>query len=152
MIARALMRQSGSKPTISDFYYITKLLNASYTSTYSPYLEFCLESKVCDSLLSQTQWWVYFEPNRTLSWWEVTSILSIASKNQFINEWSSWQLINRWEVAKLIVDAFDFRNPKSWHSKSNISVSNVLNQISDSTNKNALSSLWTDFQNMMKIS
>ena len=152
MIARALMRQSGSKPTISNFYYITKLLNASYTSTYSPYLEFCLESKVCDSLLSQTQWWVYFEPNRTLSWWEVTSILSIASKNQFINEWSSWQLINRWEVAKLIVDAFDFRNPKSWHSKSNISVSNVLNQISDSTNKNALSSLWTDFQNMMKIS
>ena len=152
MIVRALMRQSGSKPTISNLYHITKLLNASYTSTYSPYLEFCLESEVCDLLLSQTQKWVYFEPNRTLSWWEVTSILSTASKKPLINEWSSWQLINRWEVAKLIVDAFGFRDSKSWHSKSNISVSNVLNQISDSSNKNALSSLWTDFQNMMKIS
>jgi len=152
MIARALMKQSGSKPTISNFYHITKLLNASYNSAYSPYLEFCLESKICDSLLSQTQEWIYFKPDKSLSWWEVTSVLSAITKKQLIVAWSWWHLINRWEVSKLIVDAFGFRDSKSWSSIDNLSVSNVLNQISDSSSKNALSSLWADFQNMMKVS
>ena len=152
MIARALMRQSGSTPSISNFYHITNLLDASYTSTYSPYLEFCLESEVCNSLLSHAQNWVYFEPNKSLSWWEVTSVLSAITKKQLIGSESWWYLISRWEASKLIVDAFGFKDSESWSSKSNLSVSNVLNQISDSSNKNALSSLWTDFQNMMKIS
>ena len=108
MIARALMRQSDSKPTINNFYYLTNLLNASYNSTYSPYLEFCLESQVCNSLLSTTQNRVSFVPNRTLSRWEVTSVLSTASKNQFIVAGNWQQLITRWEVAKLIVDYFKF--------------------------------------------
>ena len=151
MIARALMRQSDSKPTINNFYYLTNLLNASYTSLYSPYLEFCLQSQTCNSLLSQTQNWVSFEPNRTLSWWEVTSVLSTVSKSTFVVAWDTQQLITRWEVAKLIVDYFGFRESEIW-SSSNISMSNWWNQNSDSSTKNALSSLWTDFQNLMKIS
>ena len=151
MIARALMRQSDSQPTISNFYYLTNLLNASYNSPYSSYLEFCLESQVCNSLLSQTSDWISFLPNRTLSEWEVTSVLSAMSKKQVIIAGKWQQLITRWEVAKLIVDAFGFNNEKSWSTKI-LSVSNLLNQSSDSSNKNALSSLWTDFQNMMKIS
>ena len=151
MIVRALMRQSDSQPTISNFYYLTNLLNASYTSTYSPYLEFCLESQTCNSLLSQTQDWVSFMPNRTLSRWEVTSVLSTVSKSTFVVAWDTQQLITRGEVAKLIVDYFGFRESENW-SSSNISMSNWWTQNSDSSNKNALSSLWTDFQNMMKIS
>jgi hypothetical protein len=58
-------------------------------------------------------------------------------------------LITRWEVAKLIVDYFGFRDSENW-SSSNISMSNWWNQRSDSSN--ALASLWTDFQDMMKIS
>jgi len=149
MIARALMRQSDSNPTINNFYYLTNLLNASYNSTYSPYLEFCLESQACNYLLSQSQNWVSFQPDRSLSWWEVTSILSIASKKQLIVVWDTEQLITRWEVAKLIVDYFGFRDSENW-SSSNISMSNWWNQRSDSSN--ALASLWTDFQDMMKIS
>lgn len=145
------MRQSDSQPTISNFYYLTNLLNASYTSSYSPYLEFCLESQDCNSLLSQTQNWVSFEPNRQLSMWEITSILSTVSKSTLIVAWNTEQLITRWEVAKLIVDAFGFRNEKGW-STATSSTSNWWNQNSDSSNKNALSSLWTDFQDMMKIS
>lgn len=151
MIARALMRQSDSKPTINNFYYLTNLLNASYTSPYSPYLEFCLESQTCNSLLSQTSNWVSFEPNRTLSRWEVTSVLSTVSKGTFIVAWDKQQLITRWEVAKLIVDYFGFRDSEN-RSSDNISMSNWWNQNSDSSTKNALSSLWTDFQNLMKIS
>ena len=148
MIARALMRQSDSQPTISNFYYLTNLLNASYTSPYSPYLEFCLESQTCNSLLSQTQNWVSFMPNRTLSRWEVTSVLSTISKKQLIVAWDTKQLITRWEVAKLIVDAFEFNNEGNWST--NLTMSNWWNQKSDSSN--ALSSLWTNFQDMMKIS
>jgi len=96
MIARALMRQSDSQPTISNFYYLTNLLNASYNTPYSTYLEFCLESQVCNPLLSQAQNWVSFEPNRTLSRWEVTSVLSTASKNQLIVAGNREQLITRW--------------------------------------------------------
>ena len=150
MIARALMRQSDSKPTINNFYYLTNLLNASYTSPYSPYLEFCLESQVCNPLLSQTQNWVSFLPNRTLSRWEVTSILSTASKNQFIVAGNWQQLITRWEVAKLIVDYFKFNDSENWSKITNFFTSNWWNQ-SNSSN-NALSSLWTDFQDIMKIS
>ena len=154
MIARALMRQSDSQPTIDNFYYLTNLLNASYNSPYSPYLEFCLQSQICNPLLSQTQNWVSFEPNRTLSWWEVTSVLSTVSKDTLVIAWKWDQLITRWEVAKLIVDAFGFN--KSGKSSSNIidlSWSKWWWSNSDlSLNKNALSSLWTDFQNMMKIS
>ena len=151
MIARALMRQSDSQPTISNFYYLTNLLNASYNSPYSPYLEFCLESQVCNPLLSQTQEWVSFVPNRTLSRWEVTSVLSTASKNQFIIAGNWQQLITRWETAKLIVDYFGFNNSESWSKITNFFMSNWWNQNYDSSN-NALSSLWTDFQDMMKIS
>lgn len=151
MIARALMRQSGSQATISNFYYLTNLLNASYTSPHSPYLEFCLESQVCNPLLSQAPNWVSFEPNRTLSWWEVTSVLSTVSKGTFIVAWNWEQLITRWEVAKLIVDTFWFKNSENL-STTTISMSNWWNQNSDSSTKNALSSLWTDFQNLMKIS
>lgn len=148
MIVRALMRQSDSKPTISNFYYLTNLLDASYTSPYSPYLEFCLESQTCNSLLSQKQNWVSFVPNRTLSRWEVTLVLSTMSKKQLIVAGNWEQLITRWEVAKLIVDAFGFNNEENWST--NLSMSNWWNQ-SDSSN-NALSSLWTDFQDVMKIS
>lgn len=151
MIARALMRQSDSQPTINNFYYLTNLLNASYNSPYSAYLEFCLESQTCNSLLSQTSNWVSFEPNRTLSWWEVTSVLSTVSKKQVIIAGNWQQLITRWEVAKLIVEAFGFNKEKSWSTKI-LSVDNLLNQKSGSSDKNALSSLWTDFQNIMKIS
>jgi len=150
MIVRALMRQSDSKPTIDNFYYLTNLLNDTRNSTYSPYLEFCLESQVCNSLLSQAQNWISFEPNRSLSRWEVTSVLSTVSKNAFIVAWNTEQLITRWEVAKLIVDYFGFRNAENW-SSGTFSISNWWNQ-SDSSNKNALSSLWTDFHSMMKIS
>ena len=152
MIVRALMRQSDSEPTISNFYYLTNLLNASYTSPYSPYLEFCLESQTCNSLLSQSQNWVSFEPNKALSWWEVTSVLSTMSKKQFIIAWGWEQLITRWEVAKLIVDAFGFNDEESWTTNILSMSNNWWNQKSDSSNKNALSSLWTDFQNLMKIS
>jgi len=148
MIARSLMRQSGSQPTINNFYYLTNLLNAPYNSSYSPYLEFCLESQTCNSLLSQAQDWVSFMPNRQLSLWEITSILSTVSKKQFIVAWDTEQLITRWEVAKLIVDYFGF-DEENWSTI--LSMSNWWNQ-SDSSNKNALSSLWTDFQDMMKIS
>ena len=151
MIARALMRQSDSQPTISNFYYLTNLLNVSFNSTYSPYLEFCLQSQICNSLLSATPSWVSFMPNKTLSWWEVTSVLSAVSKNTLIVAGNTDELITRWEVAKLIVDAFGFNNEQSW-STTNPSMSNWWNQKSDSSDKNALSSLWTDFQDMMKIS
>ena len=151
MIVRALMRQSDSQPTISNFYYLTNLLNASYTSPYSPYLEFCLESQTCNSLLSQTQDWVSFMPNRSLSRWEVTSVLSTVSKKQLIVAGNWEQLITRWEVAKLIVDAFGFNDEESWSTR-NLSMSNWWNQKSDSSDKNAISSLWNDFQDMMKIS
>ena len=151
MIVRALMRQSDSQPTISNFYYLTNLLNASYTSTYSPYLEFCLESQTCNSLLSQAQDWVSFMPNRSLSRWEVTSVLSTVSKKQLIVAGNWEQLITRWEVAKLIVDAFGFNDEESWSTR-NLTMSNWWNQKSDSSDKNAISSLWNDFQDMMKIS
>ena len=151
MIVRALMRQSESQPTISNFYYLTNLLNVSYNSPYSAYLEFCLESQTCNSLLSQTQNWVSFVPNRTLSWWEITSVLSTVSKKQLILAGNWEQLISRWEAAKLIVDTFGFNDEESW-SITNLTMSNWWIQQSDSSNKNALSSLWTDFQDMMKIS
>ena len=151
MIARALMRQSDSQPTISNFYYLTNLLNVSYNSTYSPYLEFCLQSQVCNSLLSATPSWVSFMPNKTLSWWEVTSVLSTVSKNTLIVAGNTDELITRWEAAKLIVDTFGFNNKEGW-SITTLSMSNWWNQKLDSSDKNALSSLWTDFQNMMKIS
>ncbi len=151
MIARALMRQSDSQPTISNFYYLTNLLNVSYNSTYSPYLEFCLQSQICNSLLSATPSWVSFVPNKTLSWWEVTSVLSAVSKNTLIVAGNTDELITRWEAAKLIVDTFGFNNEQN-ESTTNTSMSNWWNQKSDSSNKNALSSLWTDFQDMMKIS
>ena len=152
MTVRALMRQSDSIPTVNNFYYLTNLLNASYNSTYSPYLEFCLESQACNSLLSQAQNWVSFMPNRSLSWWEVASVLSTVSKKELIIAWNWEQLITRWEVSKLIVDAFWFRNSESWATKTKLSMSNWWDQILDSSSKNALSSLWTDFQNLMKIS
>ena len=151
MIARALMRQSDSQPTISNFYYLTNLLNVSYNSTYSPYLEFCLQSQICNSLLSATPSWVSFVPNKTLSWGEVTSVLSTVSKKQLIVAGDWQQLITRGEAAKLIVDYFGFRDSEKW-SSSNISTSNWWNQNSDSSTKNALSSLRTNFQDMMKIS
>jgi len=150
MIVRALMRQSDSKPTIDNFYYLTNLLNDTRNSTYSPYLEFCLESQVCNSLLSQAQNWISFEPNRSLSRWEVTSVLSTVSKKPFIVAWDGEQLITRWEVAKLIVEAFEFDNEES--QSTILSMSNRWNQKSDSSDKNVFSSLWTDFQNMMEIS
>ena len=150
MIVRALMRQSDSQPTISNFYYLTNLLNAPYNSSYSPYLEFCLESQTCNSLLSQAQDWISFMPNRQLSLWEITSILSTVSKKQLIVAWNWEQLITRWEVAKLIVDAFWFNAEESWSTV--LSMSNRWNQKSDSSGKNAISSLWNDFQDMMKIS
>ncbi len=153
MIARALMRQSDSQPTISNFYHLTNLLNASYNSTYSPYLEFCLESKVCDSILSQTPKWVSFSPNKLLSRWEVASVLSTTSKNQFVFAGNWEQLITRWEVAKLIVDSFGFNEPKKTSSIiDKISWNNWWIKTNNSSSKSALSSLWTDFQNMMKIS
>ena len=152
MIARALMRQSDSQPAINNFYYLTNLLNVSYNSTYSPYLEFCLQSQICNPLLSATSSWVSFMPNRTLSWWEVTSVLSTISQKQLILAGNWEQLITRWEVAKLIVDAFGFNDEESTSTTDTLTMSNWWNQNSDSSNQNALSSLWTDFQNMMKIS
>jgi hypothetical protein len=152
MIARALMRQSDSQPTINNFYYLTNLLNVSYNSTYSPYLEFCLQSQICNPLLSATSSWVSFMPNRTLSWWEVTSVLSTISQKQLILAGNWEQLITRWEVAKLIVDAFGFNDEESTSTTYTLTMSNWWNQNSDSSNQNALSSLWTDFQDMMKIS
>ena len=151
MIVRALMRQSDSQPTINNFYYLTNLLNVSYNSTYSPYLEFCLQSQICNPLLSATPSWVSFVPDKTLSWWEVTSVLSAVSKNTLIVAGNTDELITRWEAAKLIVDTFGFNNEQN-ESTTNTSMSNWWNQKSDSSNKNALSSLWTDFQDMMKIS
>lgn len=147
MIARALMRQSDSQESINSFYYLTNLLNASYNSTYSPYLEFCLKSQACNSLLYQTQEWVSFQPDRQLSWSEVASVISTASKNSIIVAWSWEQLINRWEVANLIVNAFWFNE-----SGTSTSTSSGTWWLNESSNKNALSSLWTDFQDMMKIS
>jgi hypothetical protein len=91
-------------------------------------------------------------PNRSLSWWEVASVLSTVSKKELIIAWNWEQLITRWEVSKLIVDAFWFRNSESWATKTKLSMSNWWDQILDSSSKNALSSLWTDFQNLMKIS
>ncbi len=153
MIARALMRQSDSQPTISNFYYLTNLLNVSYNSTYSPYLEFCLQSQMCNSLLSQTQNWVSFQANRLLSWSEVATVLSTASKKQLILAGSWEQLITRWEVSKLIVDAFEFNNFNDTSQKGNTPPSSTWwYQNLESSDKNALSSLWSDFQNMMKIS
>lgn len=152
MIARALMRQSDSQPTISNFYHLTKLLNVSYDSTYSPYLEFCLESKTCDSLLSQSSYGTAFEPNRLLSWWDVASILSTITKNQSLPTGDSQQLITRWETAKLIVDSFWFKDSKGWLSVWDLLNTSEWNSKVDSWKINALSSLWTDFQNMMKIS
>ena len=153
MIARALMRQSDSQPTIKNFYHLTKLLNVSYDSTYSPYLEFCLESKTCDSLLSQSPYGTSFEPNRFLSWWDVASILSTITKKQSLSTGNSQQLITRWDAAKLIVDSFWFND-----SSDGLSVWNLLNPKEWSSKvdswkvNNALSSLWADFQNLMKIS
>ena len=152
MIARALMRQSDSQPTISNFYYLTNLLNVSYNSTYSPYLEFCLQSQICNPLLSATPSWVSFMPNKTLSWWEVASVLSAVSKNTLIVAGNTNELITRWEAAKLIVDAFWFNESSTPTKDNNLSWNNWWNQKSDSSEKNALSSLWTDFQDMMKIS
>lgn len=153
MIVRALMNQSDSKPTIKNFYYLTPLLNDTNTNTYttySPYLEFCLESQICNSLLSQTSNGVSFEPNKLLSRWEVTSLLSTSSKNQLILAGDWEQLITRWEVAKLIVDAFDLRNEKeSWTSTTQLTWN--WSDLSGSS-KNALSSLRENFQNIMKIS
>jgi hypothetical protein len=149
MIVRALMRQSDSKPTINNFYYLTNLLDASYTSPYSPYLEFCLESQTCNSLLSQEQNWVSFMPNRTLSRWEVTLVLSTVSKKQLIVAGNWDQSVTRWEVAKLIVDSFGFNDEESWST--NLTMSNWWWNKSSSSNDTS-SSLWTDFQNMMKIS
>ena len=149
MIARVLMKQSESHPSIKNFYYLTKLLNVSYDSTYSPYLEFCLESQTCNSLLSQASNGVSFQPDRLLSWWEVASVLSTASKNQLIFAGKWEQLITRWEAAKLIVEAFNLND--NWNSN-NLSGNNGWNQNSDLPNKNALWSIWTNFQNMMKIS
>lgn len=157
MIVRALMRQSDSKPTISNFYYLTHLLHgkySSYNATYSPYLEFCLESQVCNWLLSQSSDWVYFEPNRLLSQWEVTSILSTSTKDQFIVVWRWEQLITRWEVAKLIVDAFWFNDTNQVTDTSATNLTWVVNETekkSDSS-QNALSSLRENFQSLMKIS
>jgi len=149
MIVRALMRQSDSKPTINNFYYLTNLLDASYTSPYSPYLEFCLESQTCNSLLSQEQNWVSFMPNRTLSRWEVTLVLSTISKKQLIVAGNWDQSVTRWEVAKLIVDSFGFNDEENWST--NLTMSNWWWNKSSSSNDTS-SSLWTDFQNMMKIS
>jgi len=152
MIARALMRQSDSQPTIKNFYHLTKLLNVSYDSTYSPYLEFCLESKTCDSLLSQSPYGISFEPNRFLSWWDVASILSAITKKQSLSTGNSQQLITRWETAKLIVDSFWFKDSKGWLSVWDLLNTSEWNSKVDSWKINALSSLWTDFQDMMKIS
>lgn len=152
MIVRALMRQSDSKPSIDNFYYITHLLydtNSSYNATYSPYLEFCLESQICNSLLSQTSKWVLFEPNRLLSQWEVASVLSISTKNQFIIAWDWSQTITRWEVAKLIVDAFWFNQSPSTITNS----TEVINNLETSSwSQKTTSSLRENFQNLMKIS
>lgn len=161
IIVRTLMRQSNSKPTIKNFYYLNNLLNDTsfntWISTYAPYLEFCLESQVCNTLLTQQSQGVSFEPNKVLSQWDVTSLLANITQNKFIFTWDWSQQLTRWEVAKLIVDAFELnsQNSNSWTNTEwtlNLSWSIDWITSSDSDSGNVLLSFWTNFQDLMKIS
>lgn len=140
MLSRILLlQQNRTFAPIDNFYYLTNIKNVSLSASFAPYLEFCLEYKMCNSLLSQTQWGVSFSANKQLSFSEVNNVLSAISAGRFILPASAdWNLITRWELANLLVQIIQLS-------------SNVSNEKQE--DKKAESPSWrTQFQEFMKVS
>jgi len=146
MVVRSMVAKQGFPVVLNNFYYLNTLQNVSTNATYAPYLEYCLESQICNSLLSQASWGVSFEANRLLSRSEINTILSTVTKVQ-LNVPSSrwWERMRRGELAHLLVNVFGFDE---------ISSQTAMNTKSSmpKEEKSDRSSRRESFQQLMKIS
>lgn len=145
MLARSIIVKQWSPISIDNFYYLTPLQNVSTTATYAPYLEYCLESQICNSLLSQESWGVSFQPNRLLSRSEIDTILSTVTKIKFnVPDSRSREFMTRGELAHLLVSAFGF-DEENFDSSSN-TTSNINKESFNSASRRE------SFKQLMKIS
>jgi hypothetical protein len=108
IIARTLLlKQWVNQSFIDSFYYLKPLLNVSTTTTYAPYLEYCLKFEICSTLLSQTSWGVSFQPNRLLSRHEVVPIVLAATQGKLESAPREEWTITRGELANLLIRSLE---------------------------------------------
>ena len=144
MLTRSLLAKEGSPVALDSFYYIKPLQNVSTTSTFAPYLEYCLRYEMCDTLLDEESSGVAFSPNRLLSWGQVTSILSALTTVKFSTPDTGNQYLTRGELAYLLVNVFALDEKQE-------SESNTL-ALDSLISKEQANSLRDAFKQLMKIS
>lgn len=109
ILIKTVLSQKNTPLELSNFYYLNNLQNVSTDSTYAPYLEYCLDTQVCNSLLSQRSSWVYFQADKIITWGEIEKIFSDITQIKFwIPEERRDQSLSRGELAYLLYTMFWF--------------------------------------------
>ncbi len=170
MLIKAIMSKQNTPLQLSNFYYLNNLPNVSTDSTYAPYLEYCLDTQVCNSLLSQRSSWVYFQADKTVTWGEIEKVLSDITQIKFwIPEDRRDKSLSRGELAYLIYTMlwFDLDNDELVNKGTSLSIpekikqklanrdttsSKTWNTSLEATNENSEQGLRYDLRNFMKIS
>jgi len=156
MIIKSLIAKQKSPISIDNFYYLTNLKNVSTGSFYAPYLEYCLDSQVCNSLLSQESSWVSFQADKLLTWEEIGDVLSNITKNniKFPTDRNE-KPMTRGELAHLLVGTFGLDTEEEntlllWqteYSNTTLSMNNLW--IQENTQNN---NFWDTIKDFMKVS
>ena len=169
MVIKGLLSKENSPLQLSNFYYLNNLQNVSTNSAYAPYLEYCLDSQVCTSLLSQGSSWVYFQADKILSRWEIEKIFSNLTEIKLgIPDERREEPISRGELAYLIYTIFWFDTTKEnlVNGENFLSLENIKKRFNKSDKKTQEQSwiqisqgetswennLRYDLRNFMKIS
>lgn len=107
MIVKSMLAKENTSLSLQNFYYLTNLKNVSTDSPYAPYLEYCIDAQICNSLLSQESSWVSFQADRMLVWSEIEDVLSNLTETKFkFSDEMKDRTMTRWELAYLLVTSF----------------------------------------------
>ena len=136
MIANSMLAKERKALVINDFYHLNTINDGTYFATYAPHLEFLLEHEIGTSLLHTTQSGDYFLPDAVLTLWEAYTLVAQAAGIKILNpdSWTATEPITRWELANLLVEAFEFNSANNSVSES----SNQATQVA-LVNKNEVS-------------
>jgi len=120
MIANSLLAKERKALVINEFYHLNTINDVTYFATYAPHLEFLLDHEIGNSLLNNTQSGSYFLPDAVLTMWEAYTLVAKAAGIKILNPDSgtATKPITRWELANLIVEAFEFNTNNSQESNS----------------------------------
>lgn len=110
MIANSMLAHQKKALVINEFYHLNTITDVTYFATFAPHLEYLLDHEIWTSLLRHEQSGNLFVPDAMLSQWEAYSLVAKAAGIKILNadSWAESKPITRGELAKLLVEAFDF--------------------------------------------